>query len=1626
MFKRIVSTLLLFSLLVINPSVYATEVRMVADTPYAAADRFLLFIDDMGFVQLAEVGRKPVRIQGIENANAVYTSGSHHAVLTQDGQVFLWGDNRYGQLGVPGEVAYEMPTLLVIPGETIVEIALGTTHTLLLTAGGDVYAVGANDQGQLGIGPDHQSIQPMVLENGVTMPYVATPVRVAGIYGAWGIRAGHFTSFVLMDDGTVRSFGRNLHGMAGATMGGAASHILREDGVYYTKGYACLYAPTIVRREDNSILYDVHDVACGDGDALFLLGDGTVLSAHPNGGGYQSDASLPERMTPVIGLKGVTTGLQAGNNSLYIFGENGETWAWGHDGLLGVLANPQGKAVLVAYNDLRFIAAGMDTMWGLDSRGRLQCVYVQYEKSGRIQQSNVSATLAASARRVVPAFLESRKYKRMETVQVLYAGQEVAYEHLQVLLRNAQGEAVSTVFVEGDYREENDSLFVDILLANEYQAQCVIDNIEIERNGYIVHLVQKDSLNSIEVCAESGESGKPVGNASVLASQFLGGRMVALDGMDTITDSEGLALVVADATVPVLLSIGQATEDEELPVLAHQTVDVANTSRVTLKTTPVSNMISCTLHVNTPSLPGKISTTPTMDQFDGLILKAYDKKSGRQINALQDRTSLWLDPERVTAGQEVVIEASGDPFSNPATTLVKLDENRSADANITITQLGAIAVYPRHTDGTTQHFITLFTQKGKEVSRLQGTDTFHAFYNLAEGDYIVALSALAQPGKDVLRDTPEDVTLLEATVFNGQAVSLRDACVQPIVDYVSGIDTTFSTSQTYAASGDHVTLSLSVQAHEEVHIQRVMIEVPPHTEFIDSNVSGHWMHFSEKAKNAVLSGGDLIIFDGFSTSARVWFDVRVDNRLHEGTADARMVSRAFITYLRNNVEVTEELDPIEIIRQSITLNVPRNAVDDVIIVYGEAAPGAEVIIYSGLVPVAQTTASADGVYAAEVSLFYDGMYSLWAQDANSPETQTGRKVVQKGLSNTWVQSVIIEDNRGNSSRLDGVSSALSRVQLLLTPESIHTVRTKFGGLTQHVQSATIEFYRGDTVTHSLPLVHDPSSDEWVLTTRLSDCGTLYEQTVGSSVRILYEASPDAYLPEGMTLVSSKAEEDGVSLVFRQGEDDPNLRQRLTYTWLDAFDPSDGSWETIGNDDMLCYVENGTRDARFDENDVVFNHRGVFLTENFPEGEAQSGYLLLELETRFYALDLYKEYILQLIESGELTAMASVKIASNGGISISEAILKASGVQTHREVNELLGTASTLYGVFDLAKQFVATGSVSVVDATSFLTSIGLGTASSPVTDYASALNNIDTSKLSALDRAELTEKLARDSGALSALEALHTAGIVASTALPSGWIQSVVEVATKLLEVGSEAANKLQFDTVKRHIEYLGFFEDIASLVTYPSYGTGGEGANGGDLGIVGSNTCPEGFVYEAVFSNTLQGVDVTIACMDNPLLVTMISEDVSQRTASDGRFHWLVPEGYWQLTFSKAGYVQQQSDIMHIPPERTDIAIGLVSTQHPDVAWHRWDQNGLELMFTQYMQVDALAKCLQTAEGRTAQVTALDAETGAVDPTILLARHFRIEYPVNNTTAGRNISISELPSYTGITLTCVLYEQEQ
>ncbi|CAE7704806.1 UVR8, partial [Symbiodinium necroappetens] len=132
---------------------------------------------------------------------AVAAGGFHTAALTDSGELWTWGWNGYGQLGVGDTTDRHAPVKVSVNGQKIVAVATGGSHTAAITDSGELWTWGYNGHGRLGIGDTMNRHAPVkVSVNGQKIVAVAA--------GIWHTAA-------ITDSGELWTWGSNGDGRLG-------------------------------------------------------------------------------------------------------------------------------------------------------------------------------------------------------------------------------------------------------------------------------------------------------------------------------------------------------------------------------------------------------------------------------------------------------------------------------------------------------------------------------------------------------------------------------------------------------------------------------------------------------------------------------------------------------------------------------------------------------------------------------------------------------------------------------------------------------------------------------------------------------------------------------------------------------------------------------------------------------------------------------------------------------------------------------------------------------------------------------------------------------------------------------------------------------------------------------------------------------------------------------------------------------------------------------------------------------------------------------------------------------------------------------------------------------------------
>uniref|UniRef100_A0A3Q1ID58 HECT domain-containing protein n=1 Tax=Anabas testudineus TaxID=64144 RepID=A0A3Q1ID58_ANATE len=163
--------------------------------------------NDLGQLGHEKSRKKPEQVVALDAQIIVAVScgESHTLALNDKGQVFSWGLGSDGQLGLNNfEECIRVPrNIKSLSDVQIAQVACGYWHSHALSRGGQVYSWGQNRYGQLGLGTSGQSIAtPQIIQSLQGIPFAQ-------------ISAGGAHSFALTVSGAVFGWGRNKFGQLG-------------------------------------------------------------------------------------------------------------------------------------------------------------------------------------------------------------------------------------------------------------------------------------------------------------------------------------------------------------------------------------------------------------------------------------------------------------------------------------------------------------------------------------------------------------------------------------------------------------------------------------------------------------------------------------------------------------------------------------------------------------------------------------------------------------------------------------------------------------------------------------------------------------------------------------------------------------------------------------------------------------------------------------------------------------------------------------------------------------------------------------------------------------------------------------------------------------------------------------------------------------------------------------------------------------------------------------------------------------------------------------------------------------------------------------------------------------------
>jgi len=299
----------------------------------------------------------PIQVSSINDVKAIASGGSFSIALKNDGTVWTWGDNRYGEIGIGVPAMLTSADSYPYPTEVqglydIIAVDAGDQFAMALKNDGTVYTWGYNGDGALG----NKRLAGF-------NSYVSSPIEVDGPRNVKAIYAGPFNAMALTKDGKLWAWGH-------------ASYILGERQINMTS--SANSTPGIIPG-----VVDAQSVTIGEQHAAFLKNDGTVWTWGNDWRGTLGNGSslyhgMPSDFsyTP-IKVSGLTNiiAIYAGAEHLIALKDDGTVWGWGGNnyGQLGDgTKDDRNKPIKIPVSNVVMISAGGLNTMAMDNNGILK------------------------------------------------------------------------------------------------------------------------------------------------------------------------------------------------------------------------------------------------------------------------------------------------------------------------------------------------------------------------------------------------------------------------------------------------------------------------------------------------------------------------------------------------------------------------------------------------------------------------------------------------------------------------------------------------------------------------------------------------------------------------------------------------------------------------------------------------------------------------------------------------------------------------------------------------------------------------------------------------------------------------------------------------------------------------------------------------------------------------------------------------------------------------------------------------------------------------------------------------------------------------------------------------------
>lgn len=186
----------------------------------------------------AEIQTEPVKVMENVSSAAASLDSYHRAALTENGDLYCWGYNNYGQVG-NGEINQQQSTPVKVM-ENVLSVSLGSRHTAAITEDGSLYCWGDNQHRQIGSGSEEntQADPVKVMENAASVSLEdssSAAVNQSGDLYCWG-----YNYYGQVGNDTTQTQPipvKVMENVSSVSLGDERSTAITKTGALYSWGY---------------------------------------------------------------------------------------------------------------------------------------------------------------------------------------------------------------------------------------------------------------------------------------------------------------------------------------------------------------------------------------------------------------------------------------------------------------------------------------------------------------------------------------------------------------------------------------------------------------------------------------------------------------------------------------------------------------------------------------------------------------------------------------------------------------------------------------------------------------------------------------------------------------------------------------------------------------------------------------------------------------------------------------------------------------------------------------------------------------------------------------------------------------------------------------------------------------------------------------------------------------------------------------------------------------------------------------------------------------------------------------------------------------------------------------------